>query len=217
MAPPRFRETFVITDRYGMRLVSNTAGGTVKPGGRTNARELFNDPIAGAALRSRLLRYALRSLSEADAEDATQETLLALLDSPDRHRGTGQFDTYAHAILRHKTIDVYRAHARELPHAPDALEAAIDRASEAGLDPKPADDPAEQVDARQRAQGFWTALESCLRGLPDRTRTMFELRTLLELDLPVVCRHLGITCNHGGVLAHRARKHIRCRWPVAPA
>ncbi|MDQ3216175.1 MAG: hypothetical protein M3P99_08930, partial [Pseudomonadota bacterium] len=54
-------------------------GEVVDPGGRTNARELFNDPVAVAALRSRLLRYALRSLSEADAEDATQETLLALL------------------------------------------------------------------------------------------------------------------------------------------
>lgn len=186
-------------------------------GSRTNARELLTDPLAVTALRSRLLRYALRSLSEADAEDATQETLLALLRAPDRHRGAAQFNTYAHAVLRHKTVDVYRAHSKESPHAPEALEAAIDRASEAGFDPKPADDPAEQIDARQRARWFWTTLESCLRELPDRTRAMFELRTLLELDLPVVCKHLGITCNHGGVLAHRARAHIRCRWPAAPA
>ena len=192
-------------------------GEVVDPGGRTNARELFNDPVAVAALRSRLLRYALRSLSEADAEDATQETLLALLGAPDGYRGTAQFDTYAHAVLRHKTVDVYRAHARELPHAPDALEAAIDRASEVGPDAYPVSDPAEQIDARRQSQWFWTTLASCLCELPERTREVFELRTLLELDLPVVCRRLGITCNHGGVLSHRARAHIRRRWPSATA
>ncbi len=185
----------------------------------TSARELFNDPNAVAALRTRLLHYALRNLSEADAQDVTQETLLALFDAPDRYRGAAQFDTYAHAVLRHKTVDIYRAHAKESPHAPDALEAAIDRATEAGSEfgQTPADDPAEQIDARRHAQWFWTTLASCLRELPDRTRAMFELRTVLELDLPVVCRHLGVTCNHGGVLAHRARAHVRRRWPTVPA
>ncbi len=77
----------------------------------------------------------------------------------------------------------------------------------------PANDPAEQIDARRQSQQrLWTTLASCLRELPERTREVFELRTLLELDLPVVCRRLGITCNHGGVLAYRARAHIRRRW-----
>ncbi|MBA3254944.1 MAG: sigma-70 family RNA polymerase sigma factor [Pseudomonadota bacterium] len=189
----------------------------MNPDGRTNAREVFNDTAAAAALRSRLLHYALRNLSEADAEDATQETLLALLAAPDGYRGTAQFDTYAHAVLRHKTVDVYRTHARELPHAPETIQAAIDRASETGSDADPQNDPAEQIDARRQAQWFWTTLGSCLRELPDRTRAVFELRTLLEIDLPVVCRQLGITRNHGGVLAHRARAHIRRRWPAAAA
>ena len=42
---------------------------------------------------------------------------------------------------------------------------------------------------------------------------MFELREVLELDLPVVCQYLAVTCNHGAVLAHRARAHVRRLWP----
>lgn len=183
----------------------------MSPDAHTNVRELFSNPMAVTALRDRLIRYARRRLSDADAEDVTQDTLLALLNEPDRYRGSAQLSTYAHAVLRHKTVDVYRAHARELPYAAEELDAAIDRASEAP-DAKPPNDPAEQIDARQQAERLWTTLHECLRKLPERTRMMFELRELLELDLPVVCRRLGITCNHGGVLAHRARAHVRRCW-----
>lgn len=176
------------------------------------ARALFNNPAAIASLRSRLLRYALRDLSDADAEDATQEALLALLCALDRYRGAAQIDTYAHAMLRHKVIDVYRAHAREFPYAPEALDALIDQASEVAQDSEHSHDPAEQVDAGQQAQQFWATLAVCLRELPPRARIMFELREVLELDLPVVCRHLAVTCNHGAVLAHRARAHVRRLW-----
>ncbi len=179
---------------------------------RAEARALFDDPAALAALRSRLLRYALRDLSDADAEDATQEALLALLCALERFRGAARIDTYAHSMLRHKVVDVYRAHARELPYAPETLQALIDQASEAqsGSD---VNDPAEQVNARQHAQQFWATLGVCLRELPQRARMMFELREVLGLDLPDVCRHLGVTCNHGAVLAHRARAQVRSLWP----
>ena len=183
---------------------------------RAKARALFEDPAAIAALRRRLLRYALRDLNEADAEDATQEVLLALLSALERYRGAAQIDTYAHAMLRHKVVDVYRAHGREAPYAPESMQAVLE-ASEAWLDDAPANDPAEQIDARRRVQWFWTTLSDCLRGLPERTRMLFELREILEIDLPVACRQLAVTCNHGAVLAHRARAHVRRRWPAASA
>jgi RNA polymerase sigma-70 factor, ECF subfamily len=176
------------------------------------ARALFNDPAAIATLRSRLLRYAARDLSDADAEDATQEALLALLCGLERYRGAAQIDTYAHAMLRHKVVDVYRDHARELPYAPESLQAMMDQSAEAS-DSEQVNDPAEQVDARQQVQVFWGTLGICLRQLPQRARLMFELREVLELDLPIVCSHLAVTCNHGAVLAHRARAHVRRLWP----
>lgn len=175
---------------------------------RASVHRLLQDPAALAALRRRLLRYAQRSLSDADAEDVTQETLLALMSAPDRYDGLAQVETYAHAVLRHKTIDVYRAHQRELPFEPDALQTALEIA-ETSID------PADQLHAVRQAHLFWTTLSACLRGLPERTRAMFELRDLLEVDLPVACRQLGITCNHGSVLAHRARAELRRRWPTA--
>jgi RNA polymerase sigma factor (sigma-70 family) len=180
---------------------------------RAQARALFDNPAAVAALRTRLLRFALRDLNEADAEDATQEALLALFSALDRYRGAAQIETYAHAMLRHKVIDVYRAHAREVPYAPESVQKVIDQAAEAASDWEQADDPAEQIDARWHAQWFWTTLRNCLRELPERTRIMFELRDVLEIDLPVACRHLAVTCNHGAVLTHRARAHIRRHWP----
>ena len=147
---------------------------------RAEGRALFENPVALATLRSRLLRYASRDLSDADAEDATQEALLGLLCALDRYRGASQIETYAHAMLRHKVVDVYRAHARELPCAPETLQALIDLSADVAPDSEPIHDPAEQVDARQQAQQFWTTLGVCLRGLPHRTRAMFELREVLS-------------------------------------
>ncbi len=180
---------------------------------RAQAHALFDNPAAVAALRTRLLRSALRDLSEADAEDATQEALMALFCALDRYRGAAQIETYAHAMLRHKVVDVYRAHAREVPYAPESVQTVIDQTSEAASDRASADDPAEQIDARRQARWFWITLRNCLRELPERTRIMFELRDVLEVDLRVACSHLGVTCNHGAVLTHRARAHIRRRWP----
>ena len=180
---------------------------------RAAAYQLLDDHAATAALRRRLLRYAQRSLSDADAEDATQEALLALVCALDRYRGIAQIDTYSHAMLRHKVIDVYRTHRREFPCAPETLEALIDQATYTAPNLELAHDPADQMDARQQAEGFWATLRECLRQLPQRTRAMFELREVLELDLPLVCDHLAVTCNHGAVLAHRARTQVRRLWP----
>ena len=104
---------------------------------RAEGRALFENPVALAMLRSRLLRYASRDLSDADAEDATQEALLGLLCALDRYRGASQIDTYAHAMLRHKVVDVYRAHARELPCPPETLQALIDLSADVTPDSGP--------------------------------------------------------------------------------
>ena len=170
--------------------------------------QLLADSCAIAALRCRLLHHAQRSLSEADAEDVTQETLLALLAAPDRYEGAAQIETYAHAVLRHKTIDVYRAHRRELPFEPEMLQAVLEESPTA-------DDPADQLHVRRQARSFWTTLATCLRRLPERTRAVFELRDVLEVDLTVACRQLNISSNHGSVLAHRARAELRRHWPTA--
>ena len=189
-------------------MISGRYGEPVDSEHRNAVSQLLDDPAAIAALRCRLLHYAQRSLSEADAEDVTQETLLALLAAHNRYDGTAQMETYAHAVLRHKTIDVYRAHGREVPCEPEALQAVLEES-------EVADDPAHQLHARRQARSFWTTLNRCLRGLPERTRAMFELRELLEVDLAVASRQLGISCNHASVLAHRARAELRRRWPGA--
>lgn len=172
---------------------------------RLGIHQLLDDPVAIAGLRRRLLRFAQRSLTGADAEDATQETLLALLSAPERYDGSAQLETYAHGVLRHKTIDIYRAHGRELLFEPEGLQATLEET-------ETADDPADQLQALSEAQSFWTTLAACMQQLREKPRSMFELRDLLELDLPAACRTLGVTCNYGSVLAHRARADIRRHW-----
>lgn len=179
---------------------------------REAAGSLFDNPDAITALRLRLVRLAQRDLNEADAEDAAQETLMAVHRSLDRYRGAAQFNTYVFATLRNKTVDIYRQHGREKVLAAEGIRALSDHACADAMHFDCALDPAELLDAKRQAQDFWIALKVCLRAMPKRMRAVFELREVLELDWPVVCSLVNVTGNHGGVLAHRARARIRRRW-----
>lgn len=62
------------------------------------------------ALRPQLLRFARQKMmNEIHAEDAVQETLLAVLENPDRYAGKSSLSTYVIGILKFKIIDDYRS------------------------------------------------------------------------------------------------------------
>ena len=60
-------------------------------------------------LRGQLVKFARIQLrNDAWADDVVQETLVALVEAPERFAGKSSLKTYAIGILKHKIIDALR-------------------------------------------------------------------------------------------------------------
>ncbi|MBI3284154.1 MAG: sigma-70 family RNA polymerase sigma factor [Burkholderiales bacterium] len=165
------------------------------------------------ALRPALLRFALLQLrSAAAAEDAVQETLLAVLEKPDGFAGLSSLRTYVTGILKYKIIDHLRACGREKQ-----------------LDVADEDNENDLIDSLFQANGhtvsmpaawgapeatleqkdFFRVLETCLERLPAKTARVFMMREWLELETEEICKELGLTTSNLWVLLYRARLRLR--------
>lgn len=166
-----------------------------------------------AALRQPLLRFAkLQLRNDSMAEDVVSETMLALLEKPDRFEGRSSLRTYATGILKFKIIDVLRQRGREVHIEPmdeqstdDALDALFQRDGHYNDPP-----PAWQQPERALEQGqFFDTLQICVDRLPAKMGRVFMMREWLEQDMDVICGELDITANHCGVMLYRARMQLR--------
>ncbi|GAB4141566.1 MAG: hypothetical protein Fur0037_08450 [Planctomycetota bacterium] len=158
-----------------------------------------------------LYRFARARLrSDADAEDALQETLLAALRSRRDFRGDSSERTWLTGILRHKIGDVLRRRERSAgaPQDPerDPIEEEMFTASGRWRDvPAPlrfGDDLLERGE-------FWLKFEQCLMALPERQARAFVLRGVEGEDVESICKELGVTATNLWVLLHRARLRLR--------
>jgi RNA polymerase sigma-70 factor, ECF subfamily len=189
-------------------------------------RDARNAELAAAlaSLRLPLLRFAQMQLrNESLAEDAVSETLLAILETPERFEGRSTLRTYATGILKFKIIDVMRRRGREveLTVAEDQTQ---DEAIEAlfKADGHFADRPAAWADpdaALEQGQ-FMAVLQECIERLPPRLARIFMLREWQEQETDEICAELGITANNAGVMLFRARMQLReclqLNWFGAP-
>lgn len=166
-----------------------------------------------AALRPLLLRFAMLQLrQDCMAEDVVSETLLAILEQPERFEGRSSLRTYATGILKFKIIDVLRRRGREVQIEPqdeqsmdDALDALF---AEDGhwAHPPPA---WQQPELSLERQQFFETLQACVARLPARTGRVFMMREWLDQEVDDICGELGITANHCGVMLYRARMALR--------
>lgn len=158
----------------------------------------FADHVA--ALRPQLMRIARQRVRNlAWAEDAVSETLIAALEQPARWGGRAQMQGWLTGILKHKLVDQVRRHAREQPLA-DIDEEADDDGPEA-----PWGDP----QACLREHEFVRHVDAALARLPAQQGRAFVLRECLDQDTDDVCREMGVTANHLGVMLYRARHRLR--------
>ncbi len=169
-----------------------------------------------------LYRYALLQLrDEAAAEDAVQETLLAALNAWSGFSGKSSVKTWLTGILKHKILDLFRAHAKEPQYRPPAdpeaelaaLEAALfDASGHWESFPRPWGDP-EAVLEQQR---FWEAFMECMQALAPTQARIFQLRELEGLSTEDICKELAITSTNCWVLLYRARLGLQAcldgRW-----
>lgn len=166
-----------------------------------------------ADLRLPLLRFARMQLrNDSLAEDAVSETLLAILEKPQRFEGRSSLRTYATGILKFKIIDTLRRRGREV-HVEPLDEQSMDEALDAlfAQDGHWQDPPAawQQPERALEQRQFFETLQSCVDRLPDRVGRVFMMREWLDKEVVEICDELGITANHCGVMLYRARMGLR--------
>lgn len=166
-------------------------------------------------MRPALQRFALLQLRNAvHAEDAVQETLLAVLEKPDSFNGKSSLRTYVIGILKFKIIDFLRAGNRETQLADFAGEDQSD------------DDVVDHLfntnghtvevasawgapETSLQQQDFFKTLEICLEKLPAQTARVFMMREWLELSTEEICKDLALSTSNLWVLLYRARLRLR--------
>jgi RNA polymerase sigma-70 factor (ECF subfamily) len=177
-----------------------------------------------AAMRPQMLRFArLQLRSEAAAEDAVQEALLAAVQGASGFTGAAAVKTWVFSILRNKIIDDIRRRAREpevqqlFGDEGDDLEELFQADGHWTEMPSTWADPEASLEQQQ----FWTIFEACLDGVPAKPGRVFMMREFLGLSTEEICKELAITTSNCWVLLHRARLGLReclaLRWFGEPA
>lgn len=164
-------------------------------------------------LRPALMRFAVLQLrNDTLAEDVVQDTLIAVLEKPERFGGRSSLRTYVTGILKHKIVDALRASSRELQidTRDDQSEAdvidALFRPDGHTVDmPRAWGDP----DAALEQTDFFRVLEVCMERLPAKTARIFMMREWLELETDEICKELRISTSNAWVMLYRARIQLR--------
>jgi RNA polymerase sigma-70 factor, ECF subfamily len=164
-------------------------------------------------LRPALVRFAALQLrNDSLAEDVVQDTLIAVLEKPERFAGQSSLRTYVTAILKHKIVDVLRASWREVrieaqdgESDADVIDALFKPDGHTVDMPRQWGDP----DATLEQKDFFRVLEICLEKLPAKTARIFMMREWLELDTDEICKELCISTSNAWVMLYRARVQLR--------
>ncbi len=167
-----------------------------------------------AANRDYLLRFArLQLRNDAWAEDAVSETVLAALSKPQSFGNRSQLKTWLVGILKHKVMDAFRQHAREVclsNESDDEREDPLENIAFKKRDhfsETPADwgNPEQDLSSRQ----FFAVLEACTDKLPPTQGRLFLMREWLEMSSEEICKELQLTPTNLYVQLHRARLRLR--------
>lgn len=165
------------------------------------------------ALRPALLRFAMLQLrNDAVAEDVVQDTLIAVLEKPERFAGQSSLRTYVTGIMKHKIVDVMRASKRVRQIEPmedqsedDVIDALFNADGHTHEMPRQWGDP----DATLEQKDFFRVMEICLEKLPAKTARIFMMREWLELETDEICKEMNISTSNAWVMLYRARIKLR--------
>jgi RNA polymerase sigma-70 factor (ECF subfamily) len=113
--------------------------------------------------------------NKGDAEDATQEAMIAIVRGLPSFDGRSAFSTWAYRVATNAALDeLRRRRRRPLPTPGDGEDAAWSR-----------DDPGDAVSAR-------LDVDEALQHLPEEQRSAVVLRDLLDLDYAEIAEVLSI-------------------------
>ena len=165
-----------------------------------------------------LFRYAVvRLRDESLAEDCVQEALLSAIQSMASYGGKSTERTWLTGILKHKIIDYFRKHSREVPLDPSETDLSefdplFERHDEFvdhwhdSLSPRIWQ---RSPDEALQENEFFGVLQGCMSKLPERVASVFALREMNGLDTDEICEILSLSSSNFWVMMHRARMALR--------
>jgi RNA polymerase sigma-70 factor, ECF subfamily len=155
-----------------------------------------------ATYRSRIYRYALLSLRDADqADSVTQDCLLRAYRARDEFRGDCSVATWLTRIATNLIRDATRSRKFQFWKTASAVEvgALADRLRSPGISPE------TSLVVREELAKVWDAVDK----LPGKQRSVFLLRFVEEMELPEIAAAMGL---HVGTIKshlHRALAAVR--------
>lgn len=153
-----------------------------------------------------LMRLAEATVgSRAVAEEACQDTWLAVMRGVERFEGRSSFRTW----LFHVLLNRARTSASREQRAGRADEEVVERFDANGAWAEPIVPWSDRVDERLVAEQLARRVRDLLPELPDQQRQVVELRDVQGLDAAAVADLLGITQGNQRVLLHRGRARLR--------
>lgn len=145
-----------------------------------------------------ICRRVLRD--DADADDAAQEALVAIVKGINRFDGRSSFTTWSHRVATNVCLDELRRRGRRPAGEPGEF----DRVE--GGQPDPADDALASDDRRR--------LAAALDALPEEFRLPVVLRDVADLDYVAIAEELGVP--PGTVRSRISRGRARLAVLLAP-
>lgn len=175
------------------------------------ARLRAGDEAAFVALVRRyqapLLRLAEATVgSRSVAEEAVQDTWLAVVRGVDRFEGRSSFKTWLFRILLHRARSAGSGEQRAGARHDELDDERFDAAGGWLAPPAPW---AEQADDRVVAAQLARRVHELLPGLPDAQRQVVVLRDVEGLAADEVATLLGVSDGNQRVLLHRGRARLR--------
>lgn len=143
---------------------------------------------------------AARAGQAAEAEDLTQEVLMALSRRIAIYRPEQSFTGWLYGIARHKIADAWRGH-----RPTENLAAAGETA-----DPHT---PATLHECHESGAAAWREV---FARLPELQASALWLRVQEDLSLEAIATTLAITVSHVKVLLFRARQTLSRQWKPQP-
>jgi RNA polymerase sigma-70 factor (ECF subfamily) len=155
-----------------------------------------------ATYRSRIYRYALLSLRDADlADSVTQDCLLRAYRARDEFRGDCSVATWLTRIATNLIRDATRSRKFQFWKTAPAIEAGslADRLRSPGISPE------TSLVVREQLRTVWDAVDN----LPGKQRSVFLLRFVEEMELPEIAAAMGLHVGTVKSHLHRALAAVR--------
>ena len=156
---------------------------------------------------SRMLATATRLLgNDADAQDATQEALLAAYRAIDRFEGNSMVSTWLHRIVVNTSLERLRRKRRKpeesIDHLLPRFEETREWADASGLSPGVSEALIESSQTR-------AMVRACIERLPVQYRAILLARDIEELNTSEAAKLFSISITTAKARLHRARQALK--------